>query len=230
LKPEPVHLFYETAGSRENCLSFGADGTERKILVIPPLFDEMNRTRRLIVDTMRGLERRGVRTYLPDLPGCNESCVPLLPQSISSWQLAMKNAAQHFRVTHVASIRGACLLDEIDRLPRWRLAPAMGATFLKTLLRTRIAGDKEAGIYTSAEQLLADGHRHGVHLAGQWIGPQMLSELETATPVASTLVTQDALADVAGSPLWLRGEPGESHEMSAALAARLDAWSATCGR
>ncbi|MFN3619112.1 hypothetical protein [Sphingorhabdus sp.] len=230
MSPDPVHLYYESAGNREYCLGFGHTETDRKILIVPPLFDEMNRTGRMIVEAMRDLARRGLFAYLLDLPGCNESNAPLTDQSITSWQLAVTEAAKQFGVTHIASIRGGCLLDDVGGIPKWRLAPVNGATLVKTLLRTRIAGDKEAGISTTAAQLLAEGQRRGVHLAGHHLSPQMLSELQTAVPVSTGLSTEDMLAELSGTPLWRRAEPTESVDMSLGIAARLDAWSATCGR
>lgn len=230
MKPEPVHLFYESAGNREYSLGFGTKGAKRRLLIVPPLFDEMNRTRRMIVEAMRHLAQRGLGAHLLDLPGCNESKVPLMQQSVTSWQSAVRDAARQIGCTHIASIRGGCLLDNVDCLPRWRLAPVNGITLLKTLIRTRIAGDKEAGISTTAEQLLTNGQAQGLHLAGHWLSPQMLFELQAAAPVATGLITEDELAVVNGTPLWLRSEPAESMDMAAGLAARLDAWSAACGR
>ena len=227
--PAPVHLFYETSGNREYCLSFGLDDSARNILIIPPLFDEMNRTRRMIVQAMRHLAQRGVRSMLLDLPGYNESEAALPLQSIASWTVAVSNAACQLGATHLASIRGGCLLDDVGGLPRWRLAPVKGAAILKTLLRTRLAAEKEAGVCTSADQLLADGLQHGIDLAGHKLGAQMLSGLEDSFPAVGDNITEDVMAGVAGTPLWLRAEPRESPAMSAALAARLDAWSASCG-
>ena len=62
------------AGTREYCLSFGAADAKRTILILPPLFDEMNRH-------LQGDRRRRsacwcclhLLTLLPDLPGCNET-------------------------------------------------------------------------------------------------------------------------------------------------------------
>jgi hypothetical protein len=58
----------------------------------------------------------------------------------------------------------------------------------------------------------------------------MLESLESAVPLALADAREVALADMSGSPLWLRAEPGDNPAMSAALAAELDLWSATCGR
>lgn len=230
MTPTPIHLFYKTAGQSEYCLSFGADDSARHILIIPPLFDDMNRTRRMTVEAMRDLAQRGVRSMLLDLPGCNESEAALSWQSIASWQLAVSDAARQLEATHMVSIRGGCLLDDVGGLPRWRLAPVKGATLLKTLLRARIAADKEAGVYTSADQLLADALEHGIDLAGHKLGTRMLLGLQDAVLAVGDNITEVSVTDVAGAPLWLRAEPGDSPAMSATLAARLDAWSASCGR
>src|SRR3546814_11084271 len=43
------------------------------ILIVPPLFEEANRTRRTLVLAMRALAAEGFAALLPDLPGQNES-------------------------------------------------------------------------------------------------------------------------------------------------------------
>lgn len=230
MRPQPVHIYYNTSGQSEYCLRFGPAEADCTILFVPPLFDEMNRTRRMTVETMRELAKRDVASLLPDLPGCNESRAALSSQSIESWRNAVSEAAKQLGATHVVSIRGGSLLDDAAGLPIWRLAPVKGASLLKTLLRARISADKEAGLSTSAEQLIIEGQQHGLNLAGHALGPAMLGDLEKAIPVATENVTEATLADVAGTALWLRSEPGDSPEMSATLAAHIDRWSAACGR
>lgn len=230
MRPQPVHLHYSTATQSEYGIRFGPADADRIILIVPPLFDEMNRTRRMVAEAMRGLAKRDVASLLPDLSGCNESTAALSSQSIESWRRAVSDVATQLGATHVVSIRGGGLLDDAAGLPMWRLAPVKGASLLKTLLRARIAADKEAGIVTTAEQLIIEGQHDGLDLAGHAIGPAMLMDLEKAHPVASDEITEATLTDVAGTALWLRSEPGESPEMSAALAGYIDRWSASCGR
>ncbi len=226
----PDHIFYQTAGAREYILRFDAGAAERAIAIIPPLFDEMNRTRRMMIEAMRALGLRGVSSMLPDLPGCNESLAPMAQQSITGWRNAVADVTRQYKVTHIAAIRGGCLLDDVAGLPSLRLAPVAGASLLKTMLRTRIAADREAGVNTSMEELRAMGERADCDLAGYALGPSMLKELDAANPAQGDFISEVQNADIAGTPLWLRSEPGENANMSAALAARLDAWSATCGR
>lgn len=223
----PRHLSYCFEGLEEACLSFGKTDAARQIMIVPPLFDEMNRVRAMLVGAMRVLAERGVTTLLPDLPGCNESLAPIAEQSIESWKHAIAAAADQLAATHVASIRGGTLVVGDIALPQWQLAPVKGASLLKTMLRTRLASDKEAGISSSMESLMADAQDGPLYLSGTRLGAEMLAGLDNAVPDDAAF--EAALGDLAGKPLWLRAEPQEDAEMSTALAAELDRWSASCG-
>lgn len=226
----PEHIFYEIGGTREYCLRFAVAGADRTILFVPPLFDEMNRSRRMIVETMRGLAAQNISSALPDLPGCNESISPLSQQSVDGWRNAIAAAAQQSAATHIVSVRGGSLLDDAAALPICRLAPIAGASLLKTMFRARIGADREAGITTSIEELRASAAHESIDLAGHSLAPQMLHELEAAVPVEAHNLVELALTDIDGAPLWLRAEPGESAPMSAAFAQRLNVWSGACGK
>jgi hypothetical protein len=229
VRPTPIHLHYEFDRQQEYCLSFGDAGASRSILIIPPLFDEMNRTRRMLVEAMRALAGCGVRTLLPDLPGCNESAADLAAQTVERWQYAVEAAAEQLGATHVASIRGGTLIDHRPVLPQWQLAPVKGSSLLKTMLRTRIAAEKEGGHSVTIEQLMAAAQTGPLELSGSMLGIEMLESLERSEPEACENAREVALADIEGVPLWLRAEPGEAPGMSAAIAADLDRWSASCG-
>ncbi|MBK6707301.1 MAG: hypothetical protein IPG54_07345 [Sphingomonadales bacterium] len=230
MSPRPEYRSYQFAGHDENALCLGM-GASRRILIIPPLFDEMNRCRRMLVQAMRGLADRGVGALLIDLPGCNESPAALADQSLSTWREAVTAAAAQLEATHIAALRGGALVDDgAPHLPHWRLAPAKGSSLLKTMIRTRIAGDKEAGKTTSEAGLIEAARDGPVELAGNVLGPAMVAELATAAPDEIAPVTVRVLGqDIAGSPLWLRAEPQDDPAMSAALADDLDRWSASCG-
>lgn len=226
----PDHIFYETSGNREYSLRYQGNAGAPTILILPPLFDEMNRTRRMVIEAMRALAVRGVSSVLPDLPGCNESLAPMAQQSLTGWRAAIADLTRQIEVTHIAAIRGGCLLDDDTGLPSLRLAPVAGASLLKTMLRTRIAADREAGISTSLETLRTHGATDCLDLAGYVVSPVMLKELDAAIPVQGDHVRELPMPDIAGAPLWLRSEPSENAQMSAALALQWDMWSATCAR
>ena len=62
----------------EHQLRIDPTGAPRATVVnVPPLFEEANRTRRTLVLAMRALAADGFAAVLPDLPGQNESLVPL---------------------------------------------------------------------------------------------------------------------------------------------------------
>ena len=207
MKQAPAHLDYEFGGRSEYCLSFGEASAARTILIVPPLFDEMNRTRRMLVEAMRTLAERAVRTLLPDLPGCNESLAEIAAQDLHIWRNAMTAAAGQLGATHIASIRGGALIDGGTALPHRRLAPAKGASILKTMLRTRIAADRETGRTSSIESLLADAQNGPIELAGYLLSPEMLFSLEHGEAAPMEGAPEVTLADIGGSALWLRAEP-----------------------
>lgn len=230
MSPRPEYRTYHFDGHDEHVLCFGAEAS-RRILIIPPLFDEMNRCRRMLVQAMRGLAERGTGSFLIDLPGCNESLAALENQSLSTWREAVGAAAAQLGVTHIASLRGGALVDDdVPNLPHWRLAPAKGSSLLKTMIRTRIAGDKEAGKATSEAGLMEAAKTAPIELAGNMLGPVMVAELASAEPRDVAQLTLRTLGqDIAGSTLWLRAEPQDDPAMSAAIAADLDQWSTSCG-
>jgi hypothetical protein len=79
---------------------------EFAVLIVPPLFDEMNRARAMLVAVMRDLAVAGIATILPDLPGCGESVQDFAAQSLNAWRAAMAAAARHFGASHVLALRG----------------------------------------------------------------------------------------------------------------------------
>ncbi|MGL5837173.1 MAG: hypothetical protein ACRCY3_01580 [Sphingorhabdus sp.] len=223
----PEYRSYDCAGLAEHVLCFGT-GLARQILIVPPLFDEMNRVRRMLARAMRLLTERDVGSMLIDLPGCNESAADLSQQSLTSWTQATGMAASQLGATHIASLRGGALVDHENMiLPHWRLAPAKGASLRKTMIRTRIAGDREAGRTSTEATLLAEAQSGQVELAGNILGADMVADLESAVPrPVPQLTVRNLGTDIEGAPLWLRTEPQDDPAMSAAIAADLAAWSA----
>src|SRR5690606_26401044 len=143
---------------------------------------------------------------LPDLPGCNESPVPLQSQSLGPWRAAAAEAAAHFEATHVLAIRGGALCEP-PGIPTVRYAPVTGAAVLRALLRARVLASQEAGVPETREALLEQARTNGIELAGYPLGPMMVSELETAEPSGGAALANIAQADLGGPGLWLRAEP-----------------------
>lgn len=193
-------------------------GRPHRLLIVPALFDEANRLRRLTVEVMRRLDRAGIDSFLPDLPGCNESLQPLPAQTPASWRNAMVAAADHFRASHVLAVRGGALVMPGSR-PAWQYAPTKGATILRQLLRSRILASREQGKEESQDSLLATGLEEGLELSGFPLSADFLQQFQTLLPPAGTNeIAQDAIG---GGGLWLRAEPGEDSAQADALAAVL---------
>jgi len=188
-----------------------------RLLIVPPLLDEMNRTRRLAVGTMRALDAHGIDSFLPDLPGTNESLQPFVSQSLHGWRTAMAQAARHFAATHVLALRGGALVFP-NVLPGWVVEPVMGASLLRQLLRARVIAAREAGRHEDSAALLEIGRTEGIELAGYDFGPALIAGLDSARPLDEGQ-REIRAGELGGAALWLRAEPGDDPAQAARLAA-----------
>lgn len=203
------------------------------VVIVPPLFEEANRTRRTLLLAMRALATDGFAAVLPDLPGQNESLVPLVKVDLERWQDALAEMVSGIDgPTIIASFRGGALIDHKAKATAWwRLAPVGGASLLRTLMRARVSADREAGVISSLEALQQEAKAAPLLLAGNLLSPAMIaglgaSEAQPVEPLRSMALGAEGLA---GTPLWLRAEPGEDAAMAEAIAADIAAWSKTCG-
>lgn len=219
----------------EMVLRHGPQGDGPRVLIVPPLFEEANRMRRTLVLAMRALADMGIASLLPDLPGQNESLIATEATDLNLWRSALADiAAAESGPVMMASIRGGALIDDAAAAwGWWRLAPVPGATLLRTMLRARIASDRERGIATNAETLSAQAQQRPLLLAGNLLSPAMFAQLDAAVPVETdplcTVMLGDGPEDVAGTALWLRAEPGEDPVMAAAMAESIFGWMSACG-
>lgn len=211
------------------------DALRATILFVPPLFDEANRTRRTLSLAMRSLAEQGFASVLPDLPGQNESLIPLEDVDLVGWQRALADVADAIDgPVIIASLRGGALIDHLAKADAWwRLAPVGGASLLRTLMRARVVADREAGITASLESLQDMAKTEPLALAGNRLSPAMVAQLggaevQPAAPLRTVALGHGADA-IAGTPLWLRAEPGEDRAMAGAIAADIAAWNKSCG-
>lgn len=203
--------------AEEMVLGFGRD-RERRLLIIPPLFDEANKFRHQIFEIMRRFDLRGIDCFCPDLPGCNESLAPHGAQTLESWRDAVAAAAKHFGATHLLAIRSGCWLAP-EAVPGWLYAPAKPGLVLRNMLRGRVLASREAGRDESVESLMDTARQEGIAVSGWQLGAALVRELEAAefSPgEAHTIVEQ---ADVGGKALWLRAENDDDPEQADAIAA-----------
>ncbi|MEX0342344.1 MAG: hypothetical protein AB3N06_07145 [Erythrobacter sp.] len=193
---------------------------KKRLLVVPPLFDEANKFRHQLVEIMRRLDASGIDCFLPDLPGCNESTAPAANQSIAQWQAATTAAAAHFGATHVFGVRSGGWLVP-DALPGWIYAPVKPRQVLRGMLRARSLAAREAGRSESSDDLLARGRQDGVTLAGWELGADLVRELDERDFPPGSRAKAIEQAEVSGKPLWLRAENDHDPAQADALVAIL---------
>lgn len=191
------------------------------ILFVPPLFEEMNRTRALIAAAMRRLAALGHGCWLPDLAGTGESEADLADLVWDDWRHDVMAAAAFVEQAAgtaplVASLRGGGLIDDAAAaIGWWRLAPVTGASLTRDMVRAGLAGVEWAGYAPSAE------------LRGRLADATPIDQM----PLRTARLQSDAgAADVklAGPALWRRSEPGRSAELAEAIAADIAAWHGQC--
>ncbi len=208
----------EGAPAREELLFAFDRGRAVRVLVCPAWFDEANKLRRFTVEVMRRLNAAGIDCLLPDLPGCNESLVPLHEQSLEGWRSAMAAAAEALCATHVLAIRAGALVAPRG-LPGWHYAAQSGPKLLRGMIRARTIAARDAGRAETSEGLRALGRAQGRVLGGWDIGAAMIRALEGAEPELGPAQAEIAQSQIGGPGLWLRAEPDEDAGQAERLAA-----------
>jgi len=203
-------------GDGETMLGFGPS-TGPQLLVLQPLFEEMNRTRALIVAICRGLSMRGIGCWLPDLPGTGESIRPLDGLGWRDWRDAVivAAAAAGVPIGGTVSFRGGALLDDTIDAPRWRLAPTGGRSLLSDLRRSALA--------TGSDPTAPAGYV----LSAALTGPLGLAEVAADRARTLRLASDERAADlrVEGIPVWRRPEPQQDARLATSLIDDIAAWS-----
>ena len=210
---------FDSAGRQEWLMRIGAEDAP-PILFVPPLFEEMNRTRALLAGVMRQLAARGFGCWLPDLSGTGESEWDLSEVAWNDWRHDVTSAGAYITEKAgqplLASLRGGVLLDDgAEARGWWRFAPADGLALQRDMVRAGLAGVEWAG-YNPDDALKAG-------LAG--------ATARDVAPLRTVRLATDAQpADLKldGPALWRRSEPGTSDELAEALAVDLAEWSRLC--
>ena len=208
---------YPSRSGDEQYIRFHSSN-DLQILFIEPLFEERNFLRRSVIEIARALSRQGIGSFIPDWPGTGESPLALANVSFGDWRNAVTDASRWiYEVTghlpHIAALRGGTLLDDAAiGASRWRFAAATGTEILRPMRRAASLTGEEGT------------------LAGYPIASQMIAEIKDATPQDVVGAIRECLALSQGAPLWRRAEPGEDHQLVAALADDLAQWVQACAR
>ncbi len=209
-------------------MSFG-DSSSTHLLIVPPLLEELNRTRKLISDTMRGLAAAGIATHLPDLPATGESEAQLTDIAWADWRQAVTDAAAATGATAVLAIRGGCLIDDgFVGTPHLRFSPVDGKRLIRDLIRSRSLTDAafdsaaQAAVFTDGPTIIG-GYRVAADLACA-IRDAEPQPIEGVRTIRLENEHGDSDAVIAGPPLWRRAEPTGSPELTDSLVAQILEW------
>src|SRR3546814_16485703 len=86
---------YSFSGDSEQYVHLGRDHPFQ-ILIIPPFFEDMNRTRWLLLAAMRTQDEARIGTILPDPPGQKESLAPDESTALAVWREALERSPGHY--------------------------------------------------------------------------------------------------------------------------------------
>ena len=225
---DSLYQTYNFKGRNEQVCSIAAQNgaASHHILIIPPLFAEMNKLRRNMMAMARQLSAHNIQCSIADLPGTNESLSLLKNQDFTSWKAALESCADILDISHVIAFRGGALIDDIaSAKPHLRINPVKGANIIKTMMRSKIIAQKEAGIEISFTELSNAAKKHGTELAGYHISAQMFADLQNSEPLPLTNVQEVRIGDeIEGEALWMRSEPGYDAHMAQSMADYIFAW------
>lgn len=203
--------------------------TGPRLLVVQPLFEEMNRSRRLLAQITANLAGMGIGSWMPDLPGTGDASGRM---DWAGWQrtlLAFHAKIQSETIEDIAifAMRGGALLtSEFPR--RYLLAPAeSGASLLRNLLRTRAAASQES-VTERVDALAERLESEPLDLAGYWMTPALAKGLESAAlSTKGAHIARIGDGGFVGPPVWQQGEPADATAMAADIATDIAAWLAT---
>lgn len=197
-----------------------------RVLILPPILNEANQCRAMVVDLARHLAMAGVGSAIPDLPGTGESTRPLAEVRWSDWRDAAASAAATLRVDAaplvVASLRGGALLDDACGADAWwRFAESAGAALLRPLERAqRLTKSADEPSDTSDTQTIA----------GFSLRRALFDPLRAAVPGPVPGPVHTVAFDGTGMPIWRRAEPTNDPALALRLSEDLLAWVSACGR
>lgn len=203
------------------------DDRASSVIILSPLFNELNYTRAITVAIARSLADAGFTSFIPDLPGTGESPLELSVVSWADWLEAARAVTQSCTGSvrpHIVALRGGALLDHFcDAASWWRLAPVTGAQILRQLERAHSLGSRER----KAATLEAGAHKD---LVGYRLDPALYQPLASAEPITPGGALRTKAFDGAGAAPWRRAEPSGDPALARAMTDDILAWIRTCDR
>ncbi|WP_374593257.1 hypothetical protein [Sphingosinicella sp.] len=222
---EPFRFTLLSAGPYDLPTILRGPETGPCVLFIPPLFEEMNRTRRLLADLGRALAASGIGSALADLPGTGDASGR---PDVAAWRQATAHLIETLagRPLRVLAVRGGALLtDGSGSEGLYRVSPASsGAGLLREMMRAQAIADQEREGARVSPSTYETRFAHGetVALTGYDVTPGLAANLNTlALPDAAVPLR---VSTVEGPPVWRQAEPAPAPTFAAALAEDIAAW------
>ena len=189
-------FFLETADGElfiQQFLPNAGEQHRKGILIIPPLFEELNRSRAILARQSRALADRGFEVVLPDLTGTGDSFGELADATVAVWGKNIEAVADWMEnrglsLTGFIAVRaGSLLLDSL--LNRFSIAVlwspiAKGSLVTNALVRLRLAGEMTSSADSKAvrDDFLNEMRDCGsVEIAGYEITEALYKSISNAT-------------------------------------------------
>ncbi len=168
------------------CRYWPGDAQRAPVLLLPPLHEEMNRSRLQLRRIGEHLQARGHSVLLGDLSGTGDSAGEFGEASLERWRADVEALFDDLQTDHPAApvtvaLRGGALLVPA-RCRHWIAAfpLASGAQQIRLWLRQRLYMGRFQGEDIDSAALLAQWREHGIEVAGYALSPALLTELERA--------------------------------------------------
>lgn len=168
------------------CRYWPGDAQRAPVLLLPPLHEEMNRSRVQLRRIGEHLQARGHSVLLGDLSGTGDSEGEFGEASLDRWRADIEALFDYLQTDHRAApvavaLRGGALLLPA-RCQHWITAfpLASGAQQIRLWLRQRLYMDRFQGEDIDRAALLAQWREQGIEVAGYALSPALLTELESA--------------------------------------------------
>lgn len=200
------------------CRYWPGEPQRAPVLLLPPLHEEMNRSRVQLRRIGEHLQALGHSVLLGDLSGTGDSAGEFGEASLDRWRADVDVLFDHLQTGHGAApvavaLRGGALLIPA-RCRHWIAAfpLASGQQQIQLWLRQRLYMGRFQGEDIDRDRLLETWRRDGIELAGYALSAALLAELEPARlPLAAKPVTGHVLE-------WQQAQPSPSFAAAVAKA------------
>ena len=167
------------------------------VLLLPPLLEELNKSRRQLNQLALALQAAGRGVLLVDWSGTGDSGAELADVTWSHWQAEVAQAraflAERYRQPPIlCALRGgALLLPEHPDCDWWLCAPVLdGQQQLTQWLRLKLMAARMAGDNLTSDQLMAQIAAGGVEIAGYWLTSALVEPMRRVRVADALLQSQ----------------------------------------